>query len=125
MLDTKEEIEAFFAHAGKKGMKWGVRKAIKTPSIGKAVGLGMYGSKSEFTNPKALQLRQQAGKERLLAAGLSGAYGVLSVVASNSSNPGVRAGASAASSLFGIGAGAVGIKSLVTAIGAINEQQNK
>lgn len=27
MLDTPEEIEEFFEHAGKKGMKWGVRKA--------------------------------------------------------------------------------------------------
>ena len=43
MLDTKQEIEEFFEHAGKKGMKWGVRKTSpmsdKTKSNIKKVAL--------------------------------------------------------------------------------------
>lgn len=41
MLDTKEEIEEFFAHAGVKGMKWGSRKAKNEAIKGARTRIGV------------------------------------------------------------------------------------
>ena len=56
----------FIMHAGKKGMKWGVRKSSIPKGAVATVASGglILGNKKKYTDPKAIALRKEAGRLR-------------------------------------------------------------
>lgn len=77
-------------HAGKKGMKWGVRKTPQnratgtSTQVGQVASAGLYlGAKSRYKTEKGKELRNSAGRARLATAAFMGAnmatlgYGML------------------------------------------------
>lgn len=103
-----EKLDDFLAHYGVPGMKWGrraaggVKTAVKTAygkqtfdgkgSLAKAALFKKYGSKKDYTDPEARNLRVKAG--RLAIAGMitSGAGKAVKMATANSTNPSVRTG---------------------------------
>ena len=123
--DRIEFEDNSLAHYGKKGMKWGVRKAAKAeakaakqtakaenrakqgpPSKTDYYLTGRMGSKDSFTNPAAREQRIAAGKSRTIAAiAAAGTIGLAALGKGGSGPAFVLAGTAAvASSLASVGA---------------------
>lgn len=120
-----EESEGELSHYGKKGMKWGVRKAVKAeakaakrtakaesrakqgpPSKTDYYLTGRMGSKDAFKDPAAREQRIAAGKSRTIAAiAAAGTIGLSALGKGGSAPAFVLAGTAAvAGSLASIGA---------------------
>ena len=113
------------AHAGKKGMKWGITKehGIDTGRLskGKSILLGMYGNKARFTDPAALGLRKKAGKTRIAAIATHlAAVGIQQI---GGRNPSTAAGANAVANILGLTAGGLAVAGAIQATKAISIQQ--
>ena len=101
---TNEQAN-YLVHAGKKGMKWGVRKSsIPKGAIATVASGGLIlGKKSKYTDPKAKALRIDAGKMRSDAMFLSAA-GSLTMLGIKNSTGIKKAGLIAATALLETGA---------------------
>jgi 2'-5' RNA ligase len=120
------------AHHGVPGMKWGKHTKAGSsggsgapkkgffdkPSAAKAIVLGSFGKKSAYTNPEALHLRKQAGKLRI--ASVLANVGSQAIGRLGQGN----AGAQAVSTVLGLGAGAVGVASIVKGAQGASMQQH-
>lgn len=114
-------VDGILEHHGVKGMKWGSHKMankggsgggsqkgfFNNPSAAKAILVGSYGKKSAYTNPKALEMRKQAG--RLRVAGILGTVGASAIAAAGKGN----VGAQAVSGVLNLGASGVLVASLI------------
>lgn len=98
----EDQRSQFLEHYGKKGMRWGHRKAADSggsssgdkkgffdkPSGAKALLLGSYGKKSAYTDPQALKARTVAGHLRTVDVIASvGSFGA-QVIAQKTGNQG-------------------------------------
>ena len=140
------EVDEFLEHYGVPGMKWGKRKAtstvaeslglskgatprdkqgnIKKPSYARELVLGTYSnSKKRYTDPKALATRTRAGKLAGAAVIMNVGSTGLTLLATNSKNPSVAAGAAITGKLLGRAGGVVGLGAAVTGITAVRQER--